>query len=245
MNGAHSASEFPRRGFLRAAGTVAVATVAAPAAPADDAPRKEVDVAVIGAGLAGLTAARELHKHDVRVCVLEARDRVGGRTLDHPIGDGHVAEGGGQWIGPTQTQILALAKDLGVTTFKSYTKGKTVLRLGQRRLTVDGKEGESEDLRKVQKALDALAKEVPLTAPWKAPRAKEWDAMTVADWLKANTKDADTRASIELEIETALGPAARTSLLWYLFYLHSAGGTKALQPGRSATHTMQSAAPRA
>jgi monoamine oxidase len=215
----------PRRAFLRT--TVAGATTACTAS-GEDPPNREVDVVIIGAGLAGLTAARELRRHDIRVCVLEARDRVGGRTLDHPIGNGDVVEGGGQWVGPTQTQILALAKDLGVTTFKSHTKGKTVISFGGVRLTAASDRDESADLRKVQKALDDLAQEVPLDAPWKAKRAKEWDSTTVSDWLKANTKNAETRDTIALEVETALGPAARTSLLWYLFYLHSAGGTKAL-----------------
>ena len=96
------------------------------------------------------------------------------------------------------------------------------------RLTVAPDRDESADLRRVKKALDALVEEVPLDAPWKAPLAKEWDATTVSDWLKANAKDAAARESVALEVETALGPAARTSLLWYLFYLHSAGGTKAL-----------------
>jgi monoamine oxidase len=215
----------PRREFLvtTAAGAATACTVLA----ADPPPQREVDVAVVGAGLAGLTAARELRRHGVSVCVLEARDRVGGRTLDHPVGEGHVAEGGGQWVGPGQTQILALAKDLGVATFKSYAKGKTVLSLGGVRLAVADRDG-SADLRKAQKALDELAQEVPLDTPWKAERAKEWDATTVADWLKANVKDADARESVALEVETALGPASRTSLLWFLFYLHSAGGTKAL-----------------
>jgi monoamine oxidase len=187
-----------------------------------------VDVAIIGAGLAGLTAARELRRHNIRVCVLEARDRVGGRTLDHPIGNGDVVEGGGQWVGATQTQILALAKDLGVATFRSYTKGETVLYLGGLRLTAAADRDESADLRRVKKALDALAEEVPLDTPWKARLAKAWDATTVGDWLRAKAKGADTRESVALEVEMALGPAARTSLLWYLFYLHSAGGTKAL-----------------
>src|SRR5262249_30458240 len=158
------------------------------AASADDQSGCTADVAIIGAGLAGLTAARELRRHDIRVCVLEARDRVGGRTLDHPIGDGHVIEGGGQWVGPAQTQILSLAKDLGIDTFKSYTRGKTVLSLGGVRLTTAANRDESADLRKVRRALDALAEEVPLEAPWKARRAKEWDAITVGLWLKLNAK---------------------------------------------------------
>jgi monoamine oxidase len=215
----------PRRTFLKCAAT---GVASACTGSADDTPRRIVDVGIIGAGLAGLTAARELRRYDVRVCVLEARDRVGGRTLDHAIGNGYVVEGGGQWVGPTQTQILALAKDLGVATFETYTKGKTVLSLGGVRLIAAPDLDESADLRRVKKALDALAEEVPLDTPWTARLAKEWDAMTVGDWLKANAKEADTRESVALEIEAELGPAASTSLLWYLFYLHSAGGIKAL-----------------
>src|SRR5271154_3235170 len=95
----------PRRDFLK---SVAVGPLALGMAAAD-APVRMVDVAVIGAGLAGLTAARELRRHKLRVCVIEARDRVGGRTLDHGIGGGHVVEGGGQWAGPTQTAVIGLA----------------------------------------------------------------------------------------------------------------------------------------
>jgi monoamine oxidase len=60
-----------------------------------------------------------LRKKGVKVCVLEARPRVGGRTLDHAIGCGNVVEGGGQWVGPGHTRVLALARELGITTFPS------------------------------------------------------------------------------------------------------------------------------
>ncbi|WP_433685785.1 FAD-dependent oxidoreductase [Nocardia sp. CA-119907] len=77
---------------------------------------RTVDVAVIGAGLAGLAAARQLHRDRLEVVVVEARDRVGGRTLNHPIGDGKIVEVGGQWVGPGQDRVLALIDELGLPT---------------------------------------------------------------------------------------------------------------------------------
>ena len=61
--------------------------------------RAEVDVVVVGAGLAGLTAARRLVEAGREAIVLEARPRVGGRLLNHSLSDGTVVEVGGQWIG--------------------------------------------------------------------------------------------------------------------------------------------------
>jgi monoamine oxidase len=79
------------------------------------------DVIVVGAGLAGLTAARAVANAGRTVIVLEARDRVGGRVVGHPIGDGKVIEMGGEYAGPTQDRILAVAGELGVSTFPPMT----------------------------------------------------------------------------------------------------------------------------
>src|SRR5919199_6671392 len=87
----------------------------------------EVDVVVVGAGLAGLAAARALAAAGVSTIVLEARDRVGGRTLNHDLGDGKVVEVGGQWIGPTQDRLARLAQQLGVETFPTYASGDNLL----------------------------------------------------------------------------------------------------------------------
>jgi monoamine oxidase len=92
--------------------------------------RREADVAVVGAGLAGLVAARELTAAGREVVVLEARDRVGGRVLNEAIGDGKVVELGGQWVGPTQDRVLALIEELGLETFPTHTEGENVFERG-------------------------------------------------------------------------------------------------------------------
>src|SRR5436190_21108595 len=84
------------------------------------------DVVVVGAGLAGLTAARAIKRAGHSVVGLDARDRVGGRNLDRSIGGGKVVELGGEWAGPGQDRVLALAKELGVATFDAYADGNSI-----------------------------------------------------------------------------------------------------------------------
>ncbi|MGB5350943.1 MAG: FAD-dependent oxidoreductase, partial [Polyangiales bacterium] len=84
------------------------------------------DVVVIGAGLSGLCAARKLRAQGKSVVVVEARDRVGGRTQTQQIGQG-TFDLGGQWIGPGQERVHALANELGIQTFPTHTEGKKVL----------------------------------------------------------------------------------------------------------------------
>src|SRR5215208_4968957 len=87
----------------------------------------EAEVAVVGAGFAGVVAARELQRRGVDVVVLEARDRVGGRVLNEPIGDGKVVEIGGQWVGPGQDRLYALAREVGVETFPTHSAGDNLI----------------------------------------------------------------------------------------------------------------------
>ena len=143
---------------------------------------------VVGAGFAGLAAARDLVAAGRSVAVVEARDRVGGRVRNESIGGGKIVEVGGQWVGPTQDRVLALAKDLGVETFPTYDTGARVLHFGGRRGTYKGTIPRINpvviaDVGRAQARLESLAKKVPLEAPWTAARAEAWDAVTFETWL--------------------------------------------------------------
>ena len=117
-------------GLALTAGAVALSparpAAASSTAGSSTAPDRTADVVVVGAGLAGLSAARRLAAAGRSVVVLEARDRVGGRTLNHPLPGGHVADLGGTWIGPTQNAVAALAAELGLATFAQVDDGNAL-----------------------------------------------------------------------------------------------------------------------
>ena len=100
--------------------------------------RISADVAIVGAGLAGLAAARAIAAAGKRPVVLEARDRVGGRTLNESVGGGKVVEIGGQWVGPGQKRVLALIGELGLETFPTFGEGRNLF---ERRGRIRGYEG--------------------------------------------------------------------------------------------------------
>jgi monoamine oxidase len=189
----------------------------------------QVDVAVVGAGLAGLVAARDLIAAGLTVVVLEARDRVGGRILNHTLGGGAVVEVGGQWVGPTQDRVLALAGELDVGLFPTNVEGEHFL-------AVDGNveryggddfalpEDALADVGETQQSLQEMADEVPLDEPWRAKNADIWDAQTLDSWLVANVKT-ETGLGYWRTMVPALfcAETAEMSLLHFLFYCRSGG----------------------
>lgn len=232
-------SELSRRSFVAA--TLGSATLLACDGPGggaetdapgtgtdtDPAPNDVVDVVVIGAGLSGLTAAQTLHDAGYTVRVLEARDQVGGRTLDWDVGNGAVAEGGAQWVGPSQTAILQLADDLGVQTFPAEVSGNTRYHFGGMRFDAPPEEPSAE-LRALRDQLDALAATVPVEAPWQAPNAATLDAQTVESWLMSQGVTTEVADEMRLSIAVWLGDTQATSLLYLAYYIASAGSVEAL-----------------
>ncbi len=191
----------------------------------------DVDVVVVGAGFSGLSAARALVTEEWSVVVLEARPRVGGRTFTKSVpGDGGPwVDVGGQWIGPTQHEIHALVRELGVATFPTWTRGDNLVIVKERAKRYRGVIPRIAllsllDLGVVQWRLESMAKQVPLDAPWTAKKAAEWDAQSLGDWLDRNVRTKTARTLFEAGLETVYAATGHEiSLLHALFYVRSGG----------------------
>lgn len=188
----------------------------------------------MGAGLAGLVAARRLSAAGLSVLVLEARDRVGGRTVNASIGGGKVCEMGGQWIGPGQDRILALAGELGIETFPTYHKGRNILQLGGKTRRYKGtipRLGPHVllDIERLRRRLHKLARRVPAEAPWSAPAASELDSQTLYSFVRQRMRTRKGRELLEIAVGTVMGTGtAELSLLAVLAYISSAGSFDAM-----------------
>ena len=220
-----------------AAGTFAATPVAGARAPARRTrARRHADVIVVGAGASGSAAAHAVAKAGRSVLVLEARDRVGGRTLNHELGPaypGKIAEIGGTFVGPTQDHMYALLKEFGLGTFPTYDKGETVS-------VFDGHHGRfsnsnqasyvnmgptiAVDFAKAFLQLDQMASTIPVQAPWTAPDAAAWDSQTLDTWAQANLVSDSGRRALAALTNAIWGTEPRDmSLLYTAWYIAAAG----------------------
>jgi monoamine oxidase len=191
----------------------------------------DVDYCVVGAGFAGLTAALRLKQAGRSVALLEARDRVGGRTYTEVLSDGSWIDRGGAWIGPGQDRIYALMSEFGVPAYQQYIAGESMM-------IVDGKQHRYAGtipwtmspwatmnlcvgLIKVRQ----MCRSIPLQAPWQAPKAADWDQISLAAWLDKNLLSRQARSMLDMALAGPYTSAAsEVSLLWVLYQMASGGG---------------------
>lgn len=189
----------------------------------------DVDVVVIGAGLAGLSAARDLVKGGASAVVIEARDRVGGRTVSADF-DGQRIDLGGQWLGPNQRRMAALVKELGLATFPTYSHGRKILLTGGELSTYEGTIPSLSPvhlivLQATLMRLERMYKAIPADHPYEARRAGELDALTAEAWAARNVPSRKVRDLLAAAARVIYGAElSELSLLHFLHYASSGGG---------------------
>lgn len=185
---------------------------------------QEVDVVIVGAGIAGLTAARKLTDSGFSVAVLEARDRVGGRTESREYA-GAKFDVGGQWIGPAQKRMLALVDELGIETFPTYHHGESVVLVDGKRSTYRGDIPKLNPftllaLQNAASGTNRLAKRVNVAHPELTPKAAKLDAQTLATWRRRNVPSKAGQAILDAGLRVVFGAdPSEISMLWALYYI--------------------------
>jgi monoamine oxidase len=194
---------------------------------------RDADVIVVGAGVAGLTTALDLGEGGRSVLVLEARDRVGGRTWSGVL-EGAEVDWGGEWIGSGQPRVYGLVKRLGLRTFPTFDTGRKILEMRGKISTYSGTIPWMAPWKLVQMqvaiwTLDAWARRLDPAEPWTHPRAARWDETTLDAMRRTIMWSADARAAMDAAMRTIFGAeAGELSLLHTLAYVRQAGSLEKL-----------------
>lgn len=164
----------------------------------------ETEICVIGAGFAGLAAARRLAAAGRDVIVLEARDRVGGRVWNRQMSDGTVVSAGGTWLGKGQERMFALCDELGLATYPQFEEGDVLLDIDRRQYRYQGLipgfgPRHVAALGLGLWRLNRMARRLPIEAPWKAPGARRLDALTLSEWISNPANVPSRKAQILLQ----------------------------------------------
>jgi monoamine oxidase len=188
---------------------------------------RSTDVVVVGAGLAGLTAADELTRAGHDVLVVEGRDRVGGRIRTTHVA-GVPVDAGATWAAPGHTALRELASRLGSEFVPQFHQGKGVISFGGRR-KVESITALAPwvmlDLARIMRALQKAVDELPMSSPWQDPRAQRLDSMSFGEWLTSQRALKGTRTFMTLISLVHWGaPPGDVSLFNVMRYIRTLGG---------------------
>ncbi|MBB2921272.1 flavin monoamine oxidase family protein [Cellulomonas cellasea] len=188
---------------------------------------RSTDVVIVGAGLAGLTAADELTRAGHDVLVVEGRDRVGGRIRMTQVA-GVPVDAGATWVAPDHTAVRELASRLGCEFVPQYHQGKGLISFGGRR-RVEGMTALAPwvvlDLTRVMGALQKMVDQLPVSSTWDHPRAAQLDSMSFGEWLTSKRALRDTRKFMTMITLVHWGaPPADVSLFNVMRYIKTLGG---------------------
>ncbi|KAE8299784.1 Amine oxidase [flavin-containing] [Larimichthys crocea] len=190
------------------------------------------DVIVVGGGISGLSAAKLLKANGLSPVVLEARDRVGGRTFTVRNKETKWVDLGGAYIGPTQNRILRLAHEYGIKTYKVNEQENLVHYVNGKSYPFKGSFPPMWnpfvllDFNNLWRTMDDMGKEIPREAPWNAPHAEEWDKMTMLELFESICWTSTVRQFAKLFVNVNVtSEPHEVSALWFLWYVKQCGGT--------------------
>ena len=193
------------------------------------------DVVVVGAGLAGLSAARDLAAAGTDVLVVEARGRPGGRVEQTRLADGRLVQLGGELVGSFHTAYLGLVDELGLTIVEGFGEqaaadGDDVCMLVEGRVVGSNWSWFSDADRASYEATEAefakLAATVDPEDPWSHPEAERLDRISVGAWMRAQGATPNAVRARELSVLALSAESVeRTSLLSDLRKEAAAGAT--------------------
>jgi monoamine oxidase len=192
-------------------------------------PSWTVDVVVVGAGFAGLAAARELTTQGLDVVVFEGRDRVGGRSFTGSVA-GLPVDMGGAFVGPTQDAVLALAAELAIPTTPTHHDGKNVIHWRDRTRSYRGTIPKLSwtvllDIGRLRWQFERIARDIPVDAPWQARRAHQLDGLSFGQWLRSVRATASSRDLMAIMARVTWGcELDDVSMLHAVRYVRAAGG---------------------
>ncbi|XP_008278175.1 amine oxidase [flavin-containing] [Stegastes partitus] len=196
------------------------------------APSNTYDVIVVGGGISGLSAAKLLKTSGLNPVVLEARDRVGGRTFTVRNKETKWVDLGGAYIGPTQNRILRLAKEYGIQTYKVNEQESLLHYVNGRSYPFHDSYPPMwnpivmMDFNNLFRTMDEMGQEIPKEAPWRAPHAEEWDKMSMQQLFDKVcwTRTVRHFATLFVNVNVTSEPH-EVSALWFLWYVKQCGGT--------------------